>query len=271
MNHKPLRAAACKAQALQQLLDSQPLIDHAPRHASLRVQRLPPWRSRWAALDAALPDAGWPASGLIELLQDAPVHAEWHLLGRALGERLRNGSGPLVLIGDDGLQPFAPALAACGIAPQRLLWVRCAPVLQRLWACEQALRCPEVSLVLAWLPQATSLALRRLQLLAQQSGRPLLVVRPARAALQDSPARLRVLVRQRQARLQLRVLKCPGAPGASAAFDHWIDLGAPLGWMPAPHGTALAQLQPQPQPEPADVAWHRPADPSDALDRLAAA
>ena len=46
-----------------------------------------------------------------------------------------------VLIGDDGLQPFAPSLAACGIAPQRLLWVRCAPVLQRLWACEQALRC----------------------------------------------------------------------------------------------------------------------------------
>ena len=106
---KPLPAATCKAQALQQLLDSQPLIDHAPRHASLRAQRLPPWRSRWAALDAALPDAGWPASGLIELLQDAPVHAEWHLLGRALGERLRNGSGPLVLIGDNGLQPFAPA------------------------------------------------------------------------------------------------------------------------------------------------------------------
>lgn len=264
MNHKPLPADACRRQALQQLLHDQPLIDHAPRHASLRAQRLPAWRSRWAALDAALPDAGWPASGLIELLQDAPVHAEWHLLGRALGERLRSGSGPLVLIGDDGLQPFAPALAACGIAPQRLLWVRCAPVLQRLWACEQALRCPEVSLVLAWLPQATSLALRRLQLLAQQSGRPLLVVRPARAALQDSPARLRVLVRQRQARLQLRVLKCPRA---SVAFDHWIDLGAPLGWAPA--GTTPAPLQFQ--PEPADVAWHHPAGPPDVLDRLAAA
>ncbi len=270
MNHKPLPADACRRQALQQLLHDQPLIDHALRHASLRAQRLPAWRSRWAALDAALPDAGWPASGLIELLQDAPVHAEWHLLGRALGERLRNSSGPLVLIGDDGLQPFAPSLAACGIAPQRLLWVRCAPVLQRLWACEQALRCPEVSLVLAWLPQATSLALRRLQLLAQQSGRPLLVVRSARAALQDSPARLRVLVRQRHARLQLRVLKCPGA---SVAFDHWIDLGAPLGWVPASAAPLQSQPQPHPhpQPEPADVAWHRPADPPDALDRLAAA
>jgi len=269
MNHNPLPAAACKTQALQQLLDSQPLIDHAPRHASLRAQRLPAWRSRWAALDAVLPESGWPASGLIELLQDAPVHAEWHLLDRALGDRLRNGSGPLVLVGDDGLQPFAPALAACGIAPQRLLWVRCAPVLQRLWACEQALRCAEVNMVLAWLPQATPLALRRLQLLAQQVHKPLLAVRPASAAQAASPARLRVLVQQAaHGSVQLRVLKCAGA-ASGAPSDPWLDLGVPQASRALQAAPAARRLQPQ--PHEAGAALRPYSEGSHAVDRLAAA
>lgn len=269
MEYKALPSMVDRRKALQQLLQNQPLIDHAPRHASLRAQRQPAWRSRWTPLDAALPDAGWPACGLVELLQDAQTHAEWHLLAHALGERLRSSRGPLVLVGDDGLLPFAPALAAYGIAPQRLLWVRCAPALQRLWACEQALRCPEVDLVLAWLPQATPLALRRLQLLAQQSHKPLLAVRPASAAQHDSPARLRVLVRHAPQGIgvQLRVLKRPGAATCTAKhrIDGWIDLDPPSASKGVPRD---ATSQPAPSARSRGAKESRDAH---ALDRLAAA
>jgi protein ImuA len=63
---------------------------------------------------------------------------------------------------------------------------------RRLWACEQALRCAEVSAVLAWLPRARVGELRRLQLAAAQHESLLFVLRPESVAQSASPARLRL-------------------------------------------------------------------------------
>src|SRR5574343_705148 len=66
-----------------------------------------------ATLDAQLPGGGWPLGGLCEILQATGQHQEWRLLLSALA---RSGNGAVVLVGPP-LQPFAPSLAAQGLAP----------------------------------------------------------------------------------------------------------------------------------------------------------
>lgn len=149
-------------------------------------------------LDAQLPGGGWPVGALVELLQPAGVHSEWRLLLPALA---RCGQGPVVLVGAPYL-PFAPALAALGLRSNRLLAVGAlgAPGATgaaqdgRLWATEQLLRCAEVDAVLAWLPQARSDQLRRLQMAAAEHHKLLFVMRPAALQADASPAALRLVL-----------------------------------------------------------------------------
>jgi len=146
-----------------------------------------------AALDAALPGAGWPVGALTELLQPPQVHNEWRLLLPALA---RCGQGAVVLIGAAHV-PFAPALAAQGLAPQRLLCLQAQGLALRLWAAEQVLRCAQVDAVLLWLPQPRagtvhSAQLRRLQLAAAEYGKLFFVMRPEQAQHEASPATLRL-------------------------------------------------------------------------------
>ena len=181
-----------------------------------------------AALDAQLPAGGWPVGGLVEVLQaqspsqngqHANRHDEWRLLLPALA-RTR---GTVLLVGAP-YQPFGPGLAAQGLDPQRLLCVTAQTTAQRLWACEQALRCADVTAVLAWLPQGGSgqvrpEQLRRLQMAASTHSKLLFVMRPLAAREESSPATLRVLVSGQengqvngQDRLALHILKRRGPP-----------------------------------------------------------
>ncbi len=143
-----------------------------------------------ALLDAQLPGGGWPVGALTELLQANGVHAEWQLLAPALAHC---GTAAVVLVGPPHM-PFGPALAARGVASQRLVWVQTTVAAQRLWATEQALRCAGVDAVLAWLPQARADQLRRLQMAAAEYHRLLFVMRPANAQHESSPAALRLRV-----------------------------------------------------------------------------
>jgi protein ImuA len=136
---------------------------------------------------------------------------------------VRSSLGNVVLVGAPHL-PFAPALAAQGLALQRMLWVKAQPVASRLWACEQALRCAEVHAVLAWLPQARSEQLRRLQMAAADYSKLLFVMRPEAAQDEASPAALRLHVQPQSATptresetqgvdgLHVQVLKRRGPP-----------------------------------------------------------
>jgi protein ImuA len=142
-----------------------------------------------ALLDAQLPGGGWPVGALVELLQPAGVHSEWRLLLPALA---RCGQGPVVLVGAPYL-PFAPALAALGLRASRLLAVGASQD-GRLWATEQLLRCAEVDAVLAWLPQARSDQLRRLQMAAAEHHKLLFVMRPVLLQADASPAALRLVL-----------------------------------------------------------------------------
>jgi len=182
-----------------------------------------------APLDAQLPAGGWPVGGLVEVLQaqSRPKngqhnsrHDEWRLLLPALA-RTR---GAVLLVGAP-FQPFGPGLAAQGLDPQRLLCITAQTTAQRLWASEQALRCADVTAVLAWFPQLGSGQvradpLRRLQMAASNHAKLLFVMRPQAAREESSPAVLRLLVSSPAGlnpaadpdALELHILKRRGPP-----------------------------------------------------------
>lgn len=173
-----------------------------------------------AVLDAALPGGGWPVGALSEILQAHSGQHEWRLLLPALTQADVRGrtSAPVVLVGAPHL-PFGPGLQAQGLDARRLLCVHPGKPAERLWAAEQALRCFEVSAVLAWLPQARADALRRLQMAALSHQKLLFVMRPAQAQVDSSPAVLRLLIGSAPAAdgvardaLQVQVLKRRGPP-----------------------------------------------------------
>ena len=163
-----------------------------------------------AALDAQLPDGGWPVGAMVKILQAQSGQNEWRLLLSALAHA---GPGPVVLIGAPHV-PFGPGLAAQGLALERLSWVVTAEPASRMWACEQALRCTEVVAVLAWLPQAGSEQLRRLNVAAAEHAKLLFIVRPAQVQTESSPAPLRLLVSLQPGNdaVQLEILKRRGPP-----------------------------------------------------------
>ncbi|KQP37013.1 translesion DNA synthesis-associated protein ImuA [Pseudorhodoferax sp. Leaf274] len=170
-----------------------------------------------ALLDAELPGGGWPAAGLTELLQPSGVQGachDWRLLLPALARLATQARGPVALVGGpEGLQPFAPALAAQGLPAARLLWVRPADDKALLWASEQAVRCADVPAVLAWLPRARADGLRRLHLAALDHGKPLFAFRPLAAQAESSPAPLRLrLESEGEGAMQVLVFKRRGPP-----------------------------------------------------------
>ena len=166
-----------------------------------------------AELDAQLPCGGWPLGALTEVLQPAYGAHEWRLVLPAVGAVA--GQGVVVLVAPPH-EPFGPALQGAGVPLGRLCRVVGSSPAADLWACEQALRCRDVSTVLAWLPRAPPAALRRLQLAAAQTGALLWVFRPLHWQGQASPAVLRLRLQGLPQRvgfdMQVHILKRRGPP-----------------------------------------------------------
>ena len=155
----------------------------------------------YPALNRELPGGGWPQGAMVEVLQPQAGQHEWGLLAPVLAS-LQAGGSPargakvwLALVGAPS-SPFGPALRARHISMQRLLCIApqpepgIAPAL--LWATREALQCADVAAVLAWLPEARSAHLRRLQIAAQTHNKLLFVFRPLQAQQDSSPAPLRL-------------------------------------------------------------------------------
>ena len=114
--------------------------------------------------------------------------------------------------------PYAPALAAHGVRPERNLLVRRVAAEQLRWAGEQALRSGNCAVVLFWPPPRLSFAqLRRLQLAAEQGDCPGVLFRPPEAGEETSPAALRLGIEPEADALRLRVLKRQGGWGGGEA------------------------------------------------------
>ena len=178
---------------------------HIWRASELSCADEPPQGTGHAALDAVLPGHGWPQGAMTELLQPQAGLHEWGLVAPALVavqgasnsiKGINSIKGQmLVLIGPPHL-PFGPALGAQQLDLPRMLCVQGAagnaPSL--LWATREALQCADVAAVMAWLPDARSAHLRRLQIAAHTHNKLLFVFRPLRAQHESSPAPLRLLL-----------------------------------------------------------------------------
>ena len=169
-----------------------------------------------AALDAVLPSAGWPAAALSEILLPAHGCGELQLLWPSLARLTRSGER-VVLVAPPHV-PYAPAWQAAGVE-LRHLSVIAAEGKDALWAAEQCLRSGSCGAVLCWPLQADDKALRRLQVAAETGQTLAFACRPQTAAVNASPAALRLIIELQPP--QWRVLKCRGgvAPAAPIACD----------------------------------------------------
>ncbi|SDG04845.1 MULTISPECIES: translesion DNA synthesis-associated protein ImuA [unclassified Duganella] len=143
----------------------------------------------FAALSAQLPGGGWPLGTLIDLLVQQHGIGELRLLQPTLAAL---GKRPIVLLQPPHV-PQALALAALGLEPSQLLWVRSgAKASDALWAAEQILRSGCCGALLFWQKQARGETLRRLHLAAQSGETLFCMLRPLSAAQDASPAPLRL-------------------------------------------------------------------------------
>lgn len=158
--------------------------------------------SGYPDLDALLPGAGWPAGSLTELLVEHGGIGEMRLLAPALkaltarsaqsASRSGPQSGRHVLLVAPPWQPYAYALHAWGIALDRVVWIRARDD-ETSWVAEQALKQDGIGAVLVWLPKARADAVRRLQVVAQDSRSLAFLIRPPTARSQSSAAPLRMV------------------------------------------------------------------------------
>ncbi|OFA03041.1 translesion DNA synthesis-associated protein ImuA [Duganella sp. HH101] len=143
----------------------------------------------FAALSAQLPGGGWPLGTLIDLLVQQHGIGELRLLRPAL---LGLGKRPIALL-QPPHAPQALALAALGLEPSQLIWIRSgAKSGDALWAAEQVLRSGCCGALLLWQNHARGETLRRLHLAAQSGDTLFCMLRPLAAAQDASPAPLRL-------------------------------------------------------------------------------
>ncbi|WP_060481984.1 translesion DNA synthesis-associated protein ImuA [Pseudomonas sp. NBRC 111119] len=173
------------------------------RQAQVQPKALQP--TGHARLDERLPEGGWPAAALTELLLASPGCGELQLMWPAMA-RLTAEGGRVVLVAPPFI-PFAPAWQAAGIDLRWLVQVD-AEQADTLWAAEQCLRSGSCAAVVCWPEWADDRALRRLQVAAETGQALAFACRPHQAQLNASPAALRIAIDTRPA--QWRVIKSRG-------------------------------------------------------------
>ena len=160
--------------------------------SAARAEAIP---TGYAALDASLPGKGWPRTGLIEVLVPRFGVGELNLVLPALAALTRRPAARWCVWISPPLEPYAPALAAHGVALERVLVAR-AP--EALWAFEQTLGSGAGDVVLAWATKSPhAREIRRLQLAAERGKTLGVLFRPRRAVRESSAAILRILVEPR--------------------------------------------------------------------------
>ena len=207
-----------------------------PRDLSGLLQHPAIWRGRSAArtrtlptgfpaLDEGLPGGGWPRAGLIEILPACFGAWELSLLLPALSVVTRRPEARWCAWVAPPLQPFAPALAECGMGLERVLVVQAtrkkeAGGKSALWAFEQTLRSGACDIAMAWLRSAQPRQIRRLHLAAEHGATLGVLFRPREAARDSSPAVLRVAVEPAASGTRVTLLKSRG--GARGAIDLFL-------------------------------------------------
>ncbi|GAC1406347.1 MAG: hypothetical protein NVSMB6_02450 [Burkholderiaceae bacterium] len=189
--------AALSAQSQSPLDSPAALLAALPesvwRASQMGVSKAKVTPSGFPALDRELPNGGWPASVLIELLLSQNGIGELRLLAQNLSALTRAGK-TVILLAPPHI-PFAPALAELGMNLEYVLMIQTDKPMDRIWAVEQTLKSASFGALLCWLPQARPDHLRRLQLAAGNGDGLCFVFRPIASQRESSPAPLRIACR----------------------------------------------------------------------------
>jgi hypothetical protein len=197
------------------------LLEHPAIWRGRSAARLAVLPSGFASLDEQLPGKGWPRTGLIEILTARFGSGELYLLLPVLAALTRAATARWCVWVEPPLLPFAPALAAAGIALDRIAVVGGA---RPLWAFEQLLGSGACDAALAWVREPKPREIRRLQLAAEK-GRTLGVLfRPRSAAREASPAVLRLGLLPLAAGVRVTLLKGRGV------YRREVEVAWPEGW-----------------------------------------
>jgi protein ImuA len=199
----------------------------------------------FAALSAQLPGGGWPSGTLIDLLVQQSGIGELRLLCPAL----RSVARRRIVLLQPPHPPQALALAALGLAPSQLLWMRSARNADALWAAEQVLRSGSCGALLFWPGHARGETLRRLHLAAQSGETLFFMMRPLAAAHDAAPAPLRLSLRPAAGGIEIGFVKRRGPqrdtplflPLAPSLLQRHATLDRPLP-APAPARGILPEL-----------------------------
>ena len=190
------------------------------------------------AIDEALPGGGLPLAGLHEIL---PERSEWDD-GPATGFAvalltavMKVAPGPLLWVSrHDDLH--APGCA--GLAARHVLRARARRDEEVFWALEEGLRCRDLVAVLGEVETFERTAARRLQLAAENAGRPCFLLQRRRFAARGGAPHSPALTRWRVAsapgredlprglvglpRWRVELLRCRGAPPRGFLME-WDD------------------------------------------------
>ena len=167
-------------------------------------------RTGFSALDAVFFGGGWPRAGLTELLYPMPGIGELGLILPVLAALSKDEARWIAWI-EPPFVPYAPALAAAGVDPAKILLITPGTRAEALWALEQALMAGACGAVLGWPSRIDMVATRRLLLAARQGGTWGCLFRPIAAAREASAAELRLrLSPLPERRLRVDVLKRRG-------------------------------------------------------------
>jgi protein ImuA len=187
------------------------------------------------ALDCELPNGGWPASSLIELLLQQPGIGEMRLLRPAFSSIARQRRIALVQ------PPHLPQIAAWsgwGLAPEHLLWIKAARSADALWSAEQILRNGSCGALVFWQTHVRSESLRRLHLAAQESNIVFWMIRPLSSMQDSSPAPLRLVLRPAHAGVAIDIVKRRGPRRDDALYLQLDDKAAlPSNSTPSNHAS----------------------------------
>ena len=173
----------------------------------------------FAPLDRYLPGGGWPLGALIEVFVDRYGVGELTLFIPALialtggqSSAETRAAKKWVVWVSPPFVPYAPALQQKGVGVDSLLIVQpSARTKDSLWIVEQVVRSGSSSGVLAWLAAADDVALRRLQLAAEEHNCWTVLFRPPAAQRERSPAALRIGLERDGSGTRIRIYKCRGA------------------------------------------------------------
>jgi protein ImuA len=187
--------------ALDLILEN-PAIWRGDQYAKVAVDSV---ATGFPELDAQLPGGGWPRAALTELLVNRPGAGELRVLMPALAQ-LSQAEKWLMVVAPP-YQPYAPGFRSAGVDLARVVVVKTRSDGESLWAAERCLRCGSCAAVLTWTGSASSQAMRRLQLAAEEGKSMGVVFGATRHAAQPSPAPLRIQLSSRRSGLELQILK----------------------------------------------------------------